>query len=427
GRLRPGTPPLFAYDSPEAAWLEHRESTRGRDLDITGLSYAQLEQAPQQWPFPAGATGGLARLYEDGIFPTADGRARFADTPHEPLAEPRDARYPFSLNTGRLRDQWHGMSRTGTLGRLFGHVPEPAIELCAQDLARLRLADGDLVHMTSRRGSLVLPVQASAQQSPSQAFVAMHWGEEFVSGRNSRGEPSTGVNALTSPAFCPRSKQPELKHAAVKILKADLPWRLLGVAWLAGDDVLAARERLRALMPAFAYAACVPFGRERSGLLFRAAAYETAPDETLARIATLLGLDGSDVLHYADKRRGQRRSMRLRRDGDDTRLDGFLLAGDISAEAWIKTLLQDELPAQAYGRLLLVPGAKAPLAVAARGRQVCSCFNVGEAEIGATLAGCSGSPDAQLQQLQDRLKCGTNCGSCVPELKRIVRLRQQAA
>ena len=425
--LRSGQSTLFPYTCAEAVWNEHRESTRGRDLDITGLSYPQLDQAPAQWPFPAGATGGRARLYEDGIFPTADGRARFADTPHEKLAEPRDARYPFSLNTGRLRDQWHGMSRTGTLGRLFGHVPEPSIELSAQDLARLGLRDGDMVHVTSRRGSLVLPVQTSAQQMPAQAFIAMHWGEEFVSGQGGSGQPSTGVNALTSPAFCPRSKQPELKHAAVKILKADLPWRMLGVAWLPEEQALQARERLRELMPAFAYAACVPFGRERSGVLFRAAAYDAAPDDAVARVEALLGLDGSEVLHYADKRRGQRRSMRLRRDGGDTRLDGFLLAGDISAEAWIKTLLQDELPAQAYGRLLLVPGAKAPVAVAARGRQVCSCFNVSENDIGSVLATSSGSADARLQQLQDTLKCGTNCGSCVPELKRIVRLRRQAA
>ncbi|HUG24340.1 molybdopterin-dependent oxidoreductase [Piscinibacter sp.] len=426
-RLRPGQPTLFPYQSAESVWNEHRESTRGRDLDITGLSYAQLDAAPAQWPFPEGASAGRARLYEDGLFPTTDGRARFADTPHENLAEPRDARYPFSLNTGRLRDQWHGMSRTGTLGRLFGHVPEPAIEMHAQDLARLRLAEGDLVHVTSRRGSLVLPVQASTQVAPAQAFVAMHWGEEFVSGRTSTGERMAGVNALTSPAFCPRSKQPELKHAAVKILKAELPWRLLGVAWLAEDHALLAREQLRELMSAFAFAACVPFGRERTGLLFRAAAYEAAPDEVLQRIERLLGLDGDGVLHYADKRRGQRRSMRLVKQGTDARLEGFVLAGDISAEAWIKTVLQEELPAQAYGRLLLVPGAAAPRAVAAKGRQVCSCFNVSEPEIASALGRCSGSADSQLQQLQDTLKCGTNCGSCLPELKRLVRLRQQAA
>jgi assimilatory nitrate reductase catalytic subunit len=426
-RLRPDAATLFPYANPEAVWNEHRESTRGRDLDITGLSYDRLEAGPAQWPFAEGASEGRARLYEDGIFPTADGRARFADTPHEKLAEPRDARYPFSLNTGRLRDQWHGMSRTGTLGRLFGHVPEPAIELHAQDLARLRLEEGDLVHVTSRRGSVILPAQASAQVAPAQAFIAMHWGEEFVSGHTGSGGAATGVNALTTPAFCPRSKQPELKHAAVKILKADLPWRLLAVAWLPEDQALKAREQLRELMHGFPFAACVPFGRERAGVLFRAAAYEGASAETITRIEGILGLAGSEVLHYADKRRGQRRAMRLRRAGADTYLDAFLLAGDISAEAWIRTLLQEELPAQTYGRLLLVPGAKAPVAVAARGRQVCSCFNVGESDIAATLASSAGTADAQLQHLQDKLKCGTNCGSCVPELKRIVRLRLQAA
>ena len=426
-KLRPGRPTLFPYDGPESIWNEHRESTRGRDLDITGLAYAALDRAPAQWPWPEGACEGRARLYADGRFPTDDGRARFVDTPHEPLAEPRDARYPFSLNTGRLRDQWHGMSRTGTLGRLFGHVPEPSIELHAQDLARLRLAEGDLVHVTSRRGSLVLPVQASAQVAPAQVFVAMHWGEEVIGGHAGSGTAAGGVNALTTPAFCPRSKQPELKHAAVKVLKADLPWRLLGVAWLPEDRALAAREALRAWMPGFAYAACVPFGRERTGVLFRAAAYEAAADETIAAIESLLGLAGGDVLHYADRRRGQRRSIRLRREGSEARLDAFLLAGDISAEAWIRTLLQDELPAQAYGRLLLVPGARPPVALKARGRQVCSCFDVTEGDIAQRLDGCSGSPEAQLQQLQATHRCGTNCGSCVPELKRLVRLRQQAA
>ncbi|MBL0727022.1 molybdopterin-dependent oxidoreductase [Piscinibacter sp. HJYY11] len=420
-RLRPGRATLFPYETPESVWTEHRESTRGRDLDITGLSYAQLESAPAQWPFPEGAATGKVRLYEDGVFPTANGRAKFADVAYEPLAEPRDVRYPFSLTTGRLRDQWHGMSRTGTIGRLFGHVPEPAIEMNAEDLARLQLTDGDLAHVTSRRGTLVLPVLASEQVAVAQAFIAMHWGEEFVSGVTSTGARVHGVNALTTAAFCPKSKQPELKHAAVKVLKADLPWRLLGVAWLPAEHAAAVREELKSLMGAFAYASCVPFGRERSGVLFRAAAYETAPDELVQRIEALLGLGGTEVLRYADKRRGQRRTMRLHRSGDTAQLEGFVLAGDTSAEAWIKPLLQDELPAQAYGRLLLVPGARAPLAVQSRGRQVCTCFNVAEPEIVATLKTCKGSPEEQLAQLQGQLKCGTNCGSCIPELKRLAR------
>ena len=428
---------LFPYDSPESIWNEHRETTRGRDLDITGLDYPTLSAAPQQWPYPEGATAGRTRLYEDGRFPTADGRARFADVAYHPVAEPRDARYPFSLTTGRLRDHWHGMSRTGTLGRLFGHVSEPTVQMHPQDMDRRGLRDGDLVHLTSRRGSIVVPVQGSEQLGLNQAFMAMHWGEEFLSGAGSNGERQAGVNALTSPAFCPSSKQPELKHAAVKILKAELPWTLLGAAWLPHEQALAVREQLRSEMLAFAFATCVPFGREPhdrglGGVLFRAAGYEAPPAGVLERIESLLGLDGRDVLRYADRRRGQRRTMRLAprdasRPSSDAVLQAFVLAGDTSAQSWVMPLLQDELPAQGYGRLLLAPGARAPVAVQSRGRQVCTCFNVTEPQIQDTLAQCSGTADARLAQLQERLKCGTNCGSCVPELKRLVRQQLKAA
>ncbi|WP_066333422.1 nitrate reductase [Azohydromonas lata] len=423
GRLRPGKPPLFAYASPQAAWLEHRESTRGRDLDITGLSWDVLETAgPQQWPMPQGATQGRARLYEDGVFPTADGRAKFADLAYEPVAEPRDGRFPFSLNTGRLRDQWHGMSRTGVLGRLFGHVPEPAVELHPQELARLNVAEGDLLHVTSRRGSILLPVAANEGVPLTQAFIPMHWGSEFVCGRSSRGEPLAGVNALTSPAFCPISKQPELKHAAVKLLKAELPWRLLALAWLPDEDAQAARTALRPLMERFDYASCVPFGHERSGVLFRAAADAPPPLELVDEVERLLGLAGPGVraLRYEDRKRGQRRTVKLATVGGDSRLEAVLLAGDASAESWIKALLQDELPAQAYGRLLLAPGAKPPVALAPRGKQVCACFNVSEPQIREALAGCRGSGVERLSQLQSQLRCGTNCGSCVPALKTLV-------
>ena len=420
--LRPGQPTLFPYPDAESIWLEHRESTRGRDLDITGLSYEMLdEQGPQQWPLREGETQGKVRLYADGVFPTADGRARFAALPFRPLAEPRESRFPFSLTTGRLRDQWHGMTRTGTLGRLFGHVAEPAVDMNPQDMDRRGLKDGDLVHVTSKRGSIVLPLQASKEIGLSQAFIAMHWGGEYLSGRDSHGEPLAGVNALTTSAYCPTSKQPELKHAAVKILKAELAWNLLAVAWLPADRALSAESELRALMPSFEFASCVPFGRERSGVLFRAAAHEAPEAAVIERIEALLGLGGTDALRYVDKRLGQRRTARLLRTEGATRLEGFVLAGDVRAEAWIKPLLQDELPAEAYGRLLLMPGAKAPVAVVAKGKQVCTCFNVSEDDIGAQLKSNHGTDDQRLAALQSGLKCGTNCGSCIPELRRLVR------
>ncbi len=431
-RLRPGQPTLFPYPDAESLWLEHRESTRGRDLDITGLSYAMLQQqGPQQWPIRPGETQGKQRLYEDGVFPTPDGRARFAALPFVPLTEPRGSRYPFSLTTGRLRDQWHGMTRTGTLGRLFGHVAEPCVQLHPQDMARLGLEEGDLAHVTSRRGSIVVPAQASGEVGPSQAFIAMHWGAEYLGGRSSTGQALAGVNALTTSAFCPASKQPELKHTAVKVLKAELPWALLALAWLPDARALTAREGLRALMAHFPFAVCVPFSNgvalaqaghgERTGLLFRAAAHEAPETGLLERIESLLGLDTADALRYADRRLGQRRTARLAGTGETTRLEGFLLGGDTRAEAWLRPLLQDERPAAAYGRRLLMPGARAPLAMVVRGRQVCACFGVTEDAIRDRLQACEGSDAQRLDDLQASLRCGTNCGSCVPELQRMVR------
>jgi assimilatory nitrate reductase catalytic subunit len=423
--LRPGQPTLFPYPDgeagTEAVWNEHRASTHGRDLDIGGLSYALLDQGPQQWPMRAGDRAGQARLYQDGRFATVDGRARFVAVDWQPVAEPRDARYPVSLTTGRLRDQWHGMSRTGTIGHLFGHAPEPRLQMHARELARRGLRDGDLVYVTSRRGAIVVPVEAGEQLAANQAFLAMHWGSETLGGRSSTGQALAGVNALTTSAFCSRSKQPELKHAAVKVLKAELPWSLLALAWLPDEEALRARESLMALAGVFPFASIVPFGRERSGVLLRAAAHDPPEGHLLERIEHALGLRCDGVLRYADERRGQRRSMRLVASGGDRRLEAFLLAGDTRAESWIRPLLQDSVAAQAYGRHLLVAGQQPPVATAPAARQICACLNVTDRAIRGFLAGCAAPASDRLGQLQSALRCGTQCGSCVPELKRLVQ------
>src|SRR5690606_9717071 len=127
------------------------------------------------------------------------------------------------------------------------------------------------------------------------------------------------------------------------------------------------------------------------------------------------------VLRYADRRRGQWRSVRTARRGADTRLEAFLLAGDTGGEAWMRALLQDEAPAQAYGRRLLAPGAHPPATgLPARSRQVCNCANVSEAQIGAALEHCTRNADERLRYLKDELACGSRCGSCLPEIRRLL-------
>ena len=217
----------FSYRSPEDIFNEHRETTRGRDLDITGLSYEILEHlGPQQWPHPEGATMGRTRLYTDGVFPTPTGRARFLTIEYTPPAEEPDADYPIRLTTGRLRDQWHSMTRTGLVARLFSHSPEPEILLHAQTLIDLGLADGELTRVTSRRGSVVMKARASSEMRPGDAFVAMHWGSRFTSAE---------TNALTVPAFDPHSKQPELKHAVVRVERFAAGWRRTFIAAVMPD------------------------------------------------------------------------------------------------------------------------------------------------------------------------------------------------
>jgi assimilatory nitrate reductase catalytic subunit len=203
-RLRPDLPTLFPYASPAEVFAEHAITTRGRDLDITGLSFARLDASgPQQWPCPDGAAKGCARLYTDGVFATPDGRANFAAVRFSPVVERVDARYPFRLNTGRLRDQWHGMSRTGTVATLYTHVPEPAIELNPADLARRGLAVGDLVRVESRRGALLIPVAVSDAGKPGTAFLPMHWGSATLAGR-----ASAGSTPLRRRLFVPRRSSP---------------------------------------------------------------------------------------------------------------------------------------------------------------------------------------------------------------------------
>ncbi|HEX7439274.1 MAG TPA: molybdopterin-dependent oxidoreductase [Caldimonas sp.] len=432
-QLKPGTPCLFPYESSEAIWNEHRESTRGRDLDITGLSYATLEShGAQQWPASQAdaATArasaqptalGRARLYVDGRFATADGRARFIAAPYRPPAEARDARHPFALNTGRLRDQWHGMSRSGTVARLFGHEGSPVVRMNPHDLPRRGLKSGDLVELRSRRGRIVLPLLADDSVGRAQADVAMHWGDEFVSGVSADGVRHAGVNALTTGAYCPDSFQPELKHAAIGVTRLEVPWRLSAAAWLPAGRSVEVREKLRAAMATFAYAACVPVAGPdgRTGVSFQAASATAIEPGRADAIAAWLGLLAPTTLRYADPVRGTRRLLGLEGEGSGARLSALLLIGEAASADWLRLLWQEQLAVAPYGRLLLAPQASSPQGLNARSPQVCNCLDVPESRIRSCLAGLAGQPGARVAALQAALKCGTQCGSCLPDLRRL--------
>ncbi len=408
---------LFPYLNTEQIFNEHRETTRGRDLDITGLSYTLLaELGPQQWPFVEGATSGKARLYSDGIFLKEGGKAQFVNATYQPTADKTDARYPLHLLTGRLRDQWHGMSRTGTVAQLFNHVEEPVISMHVDDMRRRSIKSGDIVKISNKRGSLILTALASDEVSPAQTFIPMHWGSQFMHG--------LGVNALMPNAFDKTSKQPELKHAAIKLEKLELPWRMTVMRTCHDLTLL---QKLRGLMQHFQYASCGLFGREsvgselephQSGMLILRAAHDTAPASALiAQIDALLNMtDDMPLLNYNDPKRGISKRILV----ENNQVTGVRLMGETLATDWLKDVMTsgkftDEAAYKLFSRWALAPLPAPPTGQHGRGKVICNCLDIAENDIIDTI-----QSGADLTTLQNKLKCGTECGSCLPELRKLV-------
>ncbi|PJA56110.1 MAG: nitrate reductase, partial [Rhodocyclales bacterium CG_4_9_14_3_um_filter_68_10] len=338
------------------------------------------------------------------------GRARFTPTQHRPPAEPTDPRHPLHLNTGRLRDQWHGMSRTGSVPRLAAHAPEPVIEMNALDMERRGIADGDLVRLKGKRGTLLLRAAASSTLRPAQTYVPMHWGGRFMSGR--------GVNALTLPANDPVSHQPELKHAAVQVEKFATGWQLVAMR---RDDEGGLHARLQPWLARFDYATLTLVGRESTVVVLRACGGTDSPapsPELLAELAAAMGLDSPAALAFNDARRGIAKRALVEHDC----LAGALLCNETRATDWLLDLIARGGSTAELRKWLFAPLATPPAAGPARGRIVCNCFDVSENEIRGDLAA-----GLDLAALQGKSKCGTSCGSCLPELKRLAVQRAAAA
>jgi assimilatory nitrate reductase catalytic subunit len=397
---------LFSFPTEEAIFLDYARTTAGTEIAIETLTYATLDQlGPQQWPFTSGQS--QARPFSDHRFSYPDGKARFQTLDRSRLPEQIDARHPFLLITGRLRDQWHGMSRTGRIPQLFRHDPEPVVCMNRTDLERRGWHEGDLLRLRSRRGELILPVAAADEVRSGHLFLAMHWGRRSLSGE--------GSNALTLAATDPLSKQPHLKHAAVRVEKCNLPWRTVILRRSDHPDnpiepLLQWQAALRPLVANFPYAA-LTLDEGRWPILRVTLAHSTPPeDELLERLASLLALSGPELLQYEDRSNHILKRARIA----ERQLTGILLSGETAAAHWLCEAIKNGTQTDTFHRWLFAPLAEPPLADLTSSRIVCNCRMVSETAIRSAVAA-----GADLERLQAELGCGTVCGSCLPEIRKI--------
>jgi assimilatory nitrate reductase catalytic subunit len=395
----------FPYESPHDIFVEHARLSgfrnRGERLfDISGL--AELDPAgydalrPVQWPVNAAHRSGTARLFGDGGFPAPAGRARLLALSPKAPAEAPDAAYPLVLNTGRIRDQWHTMTRTGKSPRLAQHRPEPYAELHPDDAARFGLADGALVKLVSRHGEALARARVTRDQRPGSVFMPMHW-----TGRNAgRGL----VNALVNPATDPYSGEPESKHTPVRVE----PYR---PAW---HGFLLSREPRD--VTGFDYSVSVRGdGHWRYEL-----AGADAPADWACWAREMLGpleadADADDWLEFADAYAGRYRCAVLR----EGRLHAclFVNAGhELPSRDWLSGLFAERELVEPARRSLL--SGKPAVAGEDPGRIVCFCHGVGLHTLERAIR------DQNLRSAEEIgavLNAGTKCGSCVPELKALLK------
>ncbi|WP_461100799.1 molybdopterin-dependent oxidoreductase [Spirosoma koreense] len=213
----------FDYKGASEVYQEYTRITAGTNVDVTGVSYELLKKKRTvQWPFPAKSAGsgaeedGTKRLFTDGRFYTANQRAQIHAIPDENTSEPTDDDFPLVLTTGRIRDQWHTMTKTGRVAKLNQHIPQPFLQLHPDDAKARRIQDGQLVEVRGRRGNVRVKAQLTDDVRPGLCFLPMHWGKLLDSNLNR-------ANNLTNALVDPRSKEPDFKFSAVEVLPYKKP------------------------------------------------------------------------------------------------------------------------------------------------------------------------------------------------------------
>ncbi|MBV9076075.1 MAG: (2Fe-2S)-binding protein, partial [Methylobacteriaceae bacterium] len=324
-----------------------------------------------------------------GFF-TPDRLARFVEiAPPRLAASPTDA-LPLLLNTGRVRDQWHTMTRTGLSPRLSAHVPAPFVAIHPDDATRFGLEGGGLARVTTAHGSAVLEVEVTTSQAPGSIFAPIHWSDATAS--------AARVGALVQAVVDPVSGQPEAKATPAAVAPVAARWRgfLLSRAPLAigRDD------------PTFPWWCRVTVDAA-AGLLV---ATDLPPRQVAERAPDLF--PGADLAEYADAAAGIYRCAAF--VGERLEACLFIAPAEVRPH-WgaVGALFQAGGRASALGALSGRDGS----ATGSAGPLVCSCFSVGLAAITRAIReGGATSPEA----IGAALRAGTNCGSCVPELRRII-------
>ena len=396
----------FSWRSPAAVFREWARLTAYENTDrvlnlepLVGLAEAAYDRlAPVQWPI--GPDGGAPRLFTDGRFPTPDGRARLVPVRPGAPGEAVDGAFPLALNTGRVRDHWHTMTRTGLAAELSRHAPEPFVEIHPSDAEARGVLDGALARVTTGQGTSVAVARVTDRQRPGSLFMPMHWTDGFA--------PSARANALTALHVDPISGQPGFKHSPARIGAYRETWRgffLARTPWAAprGLDLVWRRTFMGGChLHRFAGR-----GDEHERAALRKALTRRAAGEPVAFEDT-----GAGAVREAWLAAGQ--------------LDRVLFMtarGRLPAADWLAGLFElAVLPPESRACLL---SARPPGPAVDAGPQVCACRNVGARQIITAIASGADTEDA----VGNLTGAGVTCGSCRPEILGLIRthLRQASA
>jgi len=399
---RMGFGEAFQYGGPHAIFDEHArlsalDNDGRRDFDLGGLTgidrvgYDAL--APVQWPINKDYPDGRARLFAEGRFFTPDRKARLVPiVPRAPANLPSED-YPLVLNTGRVRDHWHTMTRTAKSPRLSQHTGEPYIEVHPHDADAQGVREGALAEVSSRWGTMLGRLRISDNVQPGQIFVPMHWNEQFAR----RGR----IGAVVNPVVDPVSGEPEFKHTPVRLTPFPATWFGFVITARPLTDVVAD------------YMTVIP---GRGSYRYEIAGTETTRDWTAWSRALLANatVNNGEWLEYLDVAGGAYRAAYL----DAGRLEACMFVArtpSLLPRDWLLSLFGRNSLTELERRHLLA--ARAPDRKMDSGKIVCACFNVSEAAI-KTLVRSGGASD--VGGIGRELKAGTNCGSCIPELRQLL-------